>query len=42
VNPDESGSLADLREIEATMGGALPTDDRQFAIRYRSGFFVGT
>jgi SMI1/KNR4 family protein SUKH-1 len=41
-NPDESGSLADLRKIETKMGVALPTDYRQFAVRYGSGFFVGT
>jgi hypothetical protein len=40
--PDESGSIVELQRIEAEMGVVLPTDYRQLAVLYGSGFFVGT
>lgn len=40
--PDQVGSLDDLTQRERQMGVILPTDYREFAIRYGSGWFLDT
>ncbi len=41
-SPDESGSIEDLAVVEDRMGLTLPTDYRELAVRYGSGWFVDT
>lgn len=38
--PDEAGSLMDLLAVERRIGIELPTDYREFAIRYGTGWFL--
>jgi hypothetical protein len=40
--PDQSGSLDDLANCEREMGITLPTDYREFAVRFGSGWFLDT
>jgi hypothetical protein len=40
--PDEVGTVEELRQIEKRFGFVLPSDYRDFSLRYGSGWFVDT